>query len=149
MRARMRGQGVRRGGEELGVQGRAHARVHVSGGACGGAWGKGDGEPSGARGVQHGRGRKEREGRKEGGEGKKKKRENGKRAKEKEKEKKRERERERKRAHTGGIRGGHCGLVGHALRDVRSDDARRARRKRETGQRLESGVGSGKDFWKD
>ena len=93
-------------------------------------------------------GRREREGRKEEKE-KKKKRENGKRAKEKEKEKKRERERERKRAHTGGIRGGHCGLVGHARCDVRSDDARGARRKRETGQRSESGVGSGKDFWKD
>ena len=57
---------MRRGGEELGVQGRAHARVHGSGAARGGAWGKGDGEPSGARGVQHGRGRKEREGRREG-----------------------------------------------------------------------------------
>ena len=69
--------------------------------------------------------------------------------KKKKKKKKRERERERKRAHTGGIRGGHYSLVGHACRDVRSDDARGARRKRETGQRSESGVGSGKDFWKD
>ena len=40
VRARMRGQDVRRGGEELGVQGRAHASVHGSGGARGGAWGK-------------------------------------------------------------------------------------------------------------
>ena len=97
--AGMRGQSVRRGGEELGVQRRAHARMHGSGGARGGAWGKGDGELSGARGVQHGRGRKEREGRKEGGEGKKKKRENRKKAKEKEKEKKRERKGEKVSAH--------------------------------------------------
>ena len=69
--------------------------------------------------------------------------------KEKKKKRRRERERERKRAHAGGIRGGHCGLVGHARRDVRSDDAHGARRKRETGQRSESGVGSGKEFWKD
>ena len=109
------------------MQGRTHARVHGSGGARGGAWGKGDGEPSGARGVQHGRGRKEREGRKEGGEGKKRK--IGKIEKEQKKKRKREeeRERERKQAHTGRIRGGHCGLIGHARRDVRSDDARGAR----------------------
>ena len=39
-----------RGGHGLSVQGRAHARVDGSGGACGSAWGKGGGELSGARG---------------------------------------------------------------------------------------------------
>ena len=64
---------------------------------------------------------------------------------EKEKEKEKEREKER----DDGDFGDDCGGVGHACCDVRSDDARGARRKRETGQRSESGVGSGKDFWKD
>jgi hypothetical protein len=48
---RTRGQGVRQGIEGLGVQGRAHARMDGSGGARGSAWGKGDGEPRGARSV--------------------------------------------------------------------------------------------------
>ena len=61
-----------------------------------------------------------------------------------EKEKEKEKERERERERDGGDFGDDCGGVGHACCDVRSDDARGARRKRETGQRSDSGVGSGK-----
>ena len=82
-RVRTRGQGVRQGGEGLGVQGRAHARVDGSGGARGSAWGKGGGELSGAWG-------RAAEERKEGERGGRKK----KREKEMEKEKEKERERE-------------------------------------------------------
>ena len=58
----------------------------------------------------------------------------------------RKKRRERKRERDGGDFGDDCGGVGHACCDVRSDDARKARRKRETGQRSDSGVVSGKGF---
>jgi len=66
-----------------------------------------------------------------------------------EKEKKREGEREREKGRESertpaGFAVGNSGPVGHACRDVRSDDARGAKRKRRTGQRSDSGVGSGK-----
>ena len=93
MRARMRGQGVRRGGEELGVQGRAHARVHGSGGACGGAWARATVSRAALGACSMGEeGRREREGRKEE---KEKKEKEGKWKKSKRK-RKREEERERK-----------------------------------------------------
>jgi len=59
------------------------------------------------------------------------------------KEKEKERESERTPA---GFAVGYSSPVGHACRDVRSDDARRVKRKRKTGQRSDSGVGSGKSF---
>jgi hypothetical protein len=53
------------------------------------------------------------------GEGKEKKKEKWKKKGKEEKEK-RKRKRERRRAHTGGIRGGCCDLVGHEQRLVRA-----------------------------
>ena len=65
--------------------------------------------------------------------------EKGKRKRKKKKEKERESERT-----PAGFAVGYSGPVGHACRDVRSDDARGAKRKRKTGQRSDSGVRSGK-----
>jgi len=88
------------------------------------------------------RGRKERE-KEERGRRKrkwKKEKEKGKRKK-KNKNKKKRRESGRTPA---GFAVGYSGPVGHACCDVRSDDARGAKRKRKMGQRSDLGVGSGK-----
>ena len=65
--------------------------------------------------------------------------EKGKRKRKKKKEKERESERT-----PAGFAVGYSGPIGHACRDVRSDDARGAKRKRKMGQRSDSGAGSGK-----
>ena len=81
----------------------------------------------------HGRAAEEREKEKRGRERRKmgKGKEKGKKKKKWRKRKRKREKGERERESTGDIRGGHCGLVGHVRRDVWSDDARGARRKRE------------------
>jgi hypothetical protein len=82
--------------------------------------------------VARGRGEGEGEEREKGKENGKRKIKRQRRNGEKEKEKG-ERERERERERAGDIRGGHYGLVSHVRRDVRSDNARGARRKKRDG----------------
>ena len=75
----------------------------------------------------------------------KEKKEDGKRKIKKKRRREREREKGRESERTpAGFAVGYSGPVGHACRNVRSDNARGAKRKRKTGQRSNSGVRSGK-----